>query len=251
MKIDLSDQVALVTGSARRVGKAIALELAKAGTHIMVHYHNSDKDTVRDTLHEIKSHGVDAFAVQADIATADGIATIFQKLSADFGRLNILVNSASLFNQNELMDVSLEDWQQSLNVNLTAPFLCTQAAVPLMRQNDTPGGAIINICDRGSMVPWPNFFDHGISKAGLWMLTKTSAVSLGKENIRVNGVLPGPVLIPPGMPEERWAEIGKSSPLKRTGQAEDVARAVVYLAAEDYITGTIIEVNGGEHLCGW
>jgi pteridine reductase len=250
MKIDLNDQVALVTGSAHRVGKAIALELAKSGIHIMVHYHNSDEDTVRDTLHEIKSHGVDAFAVQSDIGTPQGIEAVFNRLNADFGRLDILVNNASSFNRNELMDVSLEDWKQSLNVNLTAPFLCTQAAVSLMRQNDTPGGAIINICDRGSMTPWPDFFDHGISKAGLWMLTKTSAISLGEENIRVNGILPGPVLIPQGMTDEQWAEIGKSSPLQRSGQAEDVARAVVYLAAEDYITGTIIEVNGGEHLRG-
>jgi pteridine reductase len=245
MKIDLNEQVALVTGSARRIGKAIALELAKHGTHILVHYHASGESVVRDTLLEIKSKGVQAFAVQADLADPQGIDAIFQAVREHFGRLNILVNSASVFHHNRLMEVSLEDWQRSLNVNLTAPFLCTQAAVALMRENDPPGGAIINICDHGAVKPWPERADHGISKAGLLALTQVSALSLGAENIRVNAILPGPVLKPDGMDEARWQAIGQQTPLQRTGSAKDVARAVAYLVAEDYITGAILEVSGG------
>lgn len=248
MQIDLTDQVALVTGSAHRVGKAIALELAKCGVHILVHYHTADENIVRDTVHEIKSHGVDAFAVSADISTPDGVETVFHAIQEHFENLNILVNSASVFHQHALMHVTLEDWQESLDVNLTAPLLCTQMAVRLMRDNAPPGGTVINICDYGSIKPWPDRVDHNVSKAGLLMLTQVSALSLGEENIRVNAVLPGPVMKSSGMSEDAWETIGKKSPLGRTGSPEDVARAVAYLAAEDYITGTVLHVNGGEHL---
>lgn len=248
MQIDLTDQVALVTGSAHRVGKAIALELARRGVHIIVHYHSADDATVRDTLHEIKSHGVDAFAVQADISKPEGVETVFSAVEEHFSRLHILVNSASSFSGNRLLDVTLEDWNRSIAVNMTAPLLCTQAAVPFMRRNDPAGGGIVNICDYGSIRPWVERVDHGVSKAGLWMLTQISAASLGEDNIRVNAVLPGPVLKPPQGSDERWESLGQRSPLKRTGDAADVARAVAYLLSEDYITGTLFEVNGGEAL---
>lgn len=248
MRIDISDQVALVTGSAHRVGRAIALELARQGVHILVHYHRSTDDTVRDTVREIKSLGVDAASVQADVSTPQGVEDTFAALREHFGRLNILVNSASAFPIGTLQETSLDDWQQALDVNLTGPFLCTQAAVTMMRQNTPAGGAIVNICDKGSLTPWPQRAAHGISKAGLWMLTQTSAINFAPD-IRVNGVLPGPVLAPPGMSAERWQQIGREQTLAgHTGEAEDVARAVTYLVSESYITGALIQVNGGEHL---
>ncbi len=248
MRIELTDQVALVTGAAHRVGKAIALELARAGVHIMVHYHSSDEERVRSTVHEIKSFGVDAFSVQADVSKPEGVESVFAAIRESFGKLHILVNSASIFAKGSVAETTLEDWQQSLDVNLTGPFLCTQAAAHMMSENDPAGGAIINICDRGSIVPWPQRAAHGVSKAGLWMLTQTSAVSYAPQ-IRVNGVLPGPVLAPPGMSDERWQKVGQEQTLVETvGHAEDVARAVVYLASESFITGTMITVNGGEHL---
>ncbi|MCU0499806.1 MAG: SDR family oxidoreductase [Anaerolineae bacterium] len=248
MFIDLNDQVALVTGSAHRVGKAIALELAKRGVHLIVNYHSTPEDVVRNTLHEIKSHGVDAYPIRADVSTPLGVAEVFSAVREHFGRLNILVNSASVFPNGTLEVTSYEDWQQTLQVNLTGPFLCTQAAIPLMRQNDPKGGAIVNICDRGSITPWPERAAHGISKAGLWMLTQTSAINFAPD-IRVNAVLPGPVLAPPDMSDDRWQQIGRDQTLlQRVGSAEDVARAVTYLVSESYITGTMITVNGGEHL---
>lgn len=248
MQIDLNDKVALVTGSAHRVGRSIALELAKAGVNIMVHYHSADESQVRDTMTEIKSYGVDAFSIQADVSTEDGVKTIFDEVREHFGSLDILVNSASIFHKNDLMDVTLEQWQQSLSINLTAPFLCTQAAVKLMRENDPSGGSIINILDYGAIRPWADRADHSVSKAGLAMLTKISALSLGADHIRVNGVIPGPVLRDSGNSEEAWQKIGESLPIGHTGQPEDVARAVVFLASQNFITGTLMEVNGGEHL---
>lgn len=249
MPFDPADGVALVTGSAQRVGRAIALALARTGMHIMVHYHSANPDMARSTVQDIKSMGVDAYAVQADIGTAEGVGQIFSAVREHFGRLHVLVNSASIFQKRTLLEVSLEEWQQTLDVNLTGPFLCTQAAAALMRENTIPGGVIINICDRGVDGPWPEYAHHGVSKAALWALTQVSALSLGPD-IRVNAIVPGPVMKPAGrnMSDEAWADVGDTLPLERTGSAEDVARAVVYLVHEDFVSGALLHVNGGEHL---
>lgn len=248
MRVDLAEQVALVTGAAHRVGKAIALELARQGAHILVHYGTS-ADAATETVREIKSLGVSAYAVQADLSQKSGVETVFAALSEHFGKLHILVNSASNFQQRTLLEVSLDEWQETLAINLTAPFLCTQAAAALMRENDPSGGVIINILDKGALHPWPKYAHHSVSKAGLWMLTEVSAASLGPD-IRVNAVIPGPVMKPAGstMTDEEWAKVGHRTPLGRTGTPEDVACAVTYLAREDYISGAILPVNGGEHV---
>lgn len=245
MQIDLTDKIALVTGSAHRVGKAIAVALAKEGVHIMVHYNHSDEATVRETLHEIKSHGVKAFAFQADISQPEGIKLLIEAFKEHFEELNILVNSASVFPSADFMDITLESWDLAMNVNLRAPFLLTQAAAKLMKNNDS-GGAIINICDQGAFAPWPKRAHHGISKYGLWMLTQVSAVVLAPD-IRVNAIVPGPIL-KNNMSDEAWQKLGEELPLKKTGQPDDVGRAVIFLARENFLTGTKIEVNGGEHL---
>ncbi len=258
MQIDLSEQVAVVTGSAHRVGKAIALELARRGTSILVHYNSAPDETVRDTIREIKSLGVDALPVQADVSTPEGVDAVFAAADAHFGRLDVLVNSASVFPKGQLLDVRLEDWQRTLNVNLTGPFMCTQRAVTMIRatrQLDAErnsgmqsAAAIVNIVDKGAVTPWPERAHHGISKAGLYMLSLTSAVNFAPD-VRVNTVLPGPVMAPPGMDDARWQQIGQEQTLLgRPGHAEDVARAVAYLVTESFITGALIHVNGGEHL---
>jgi len=249
MRIDLTDKVALVTGAAHRVGRAIAIELAKNGVNILVHYHSSEPSQVRDTIQEIKSHGVDAFDVQADISQPEGVDVIFEALEERFGRLDIVVNSASNFQQRKLLDVSLDDWNTTMNINVRAPFLITQRAAGVMAENAVPGGVIVNIVDQGVDGPWVNYAHHGISKLALWGLTQVTAVSLGP-SIRANAVLPGPVMKPAGrnMTDEEWAKVGERNPLNRTGSGEDVARAVLYLCQEDFLTGTLIHVNAGEHL---
>lgn len=248
MRVDLTDQVALVTGGAHRVGKAIALELARRGVHILIHY-GSSADEATETVREIKSLGVDAYSVQADLSQPEGIENIFAALRENFGKLHILVNCAANFQKRDLLDVSLQDWQQTLAINLTAPFLCTQAAAAIMRQNEPSGGVIINILDKGALEAWPRYPHHSVSKAGLWMLTQVTAASLGPD-IRANAIVPGPILKPAGsnMSDADWAKVGQRTPLQRTGSAEDVARAVAYLAAEDYVNGAVIHVNGGEHV---
>lgn len=246
MKISLTDKVALVTGSAHRVGKAIAVALAKEGVHIIVHYNNSDPDTVRDTLHDIKSQGVDAIAVQCNISDPNDIPNLMDAVKERFGKLDILVNSASVFPTKNFMDISVDEWDLTMNVNLRAPFILTQHAARMMQDNIDGQGAIVNICDQGAFAPWPKRPHHGISKYALWMLTQVSAVSLAP-NIRVNAVVPGPVL-KAKMTDKEWTQLGHELPLNKTGDPDDVSRAVLYLLSESFITGTKITVNGGEHL---
>ncbi len=248
MRLELTDQVALITGSAHRVGRAIALALAKEGVHIMVHYNSATPEQVRTTLHDIKSFGVDAFAIQADIGTPEGVQEVMTATKDNFGRLHILVNSASVFPSGHLLDVTLESWELTMNVNLRAPFLFTQQAARLMLENNPPGGAIVNICDQGVERPWVKRPHHGVSKAALWSLTQVSAASLAPE-IRVNAILPGPVMkTNNGMTDDEWLQHGERTRLKITGEGDDVGRAVVYFVQESFITGALLHVNGGEHL---
>ena len=249
MQVDLTNRVALVTGSARRVGKAIALELARQGVNILMHYHRAEPAEARDTLQEIKSLGVDAYGVAADISQAGGVDTLFEALEEHYSQLDIVVNNASVFQRRDLLDVSLEDWDLTMAVNLRAPFLITQRAARLMARNPMPDGVIVNICDQGADGPWKARPHHGISKSALWMLTQVSALSLGP-GVRVNAIVPGPVMKPAGRitSDEDWARKGERSALRRVGQADDVARAVVFLCRENHITGELLHVNAGEHL---
>ena len=249
MRIDLSDKVALVTGSARRVGRVIALELAKEGAHILAHYHRAEASEVRETLQAIKSLGVDAHGVAADLSQAEGADIVFAALQGRYRSLDIVVNSASVFQRRGLLDVTLEDWDHTMAINLRGPFLITQRAARLMAENPIPGGVIINICDASVDSPWREYPHHCISKSALWMLTQVSALTLGPA-IRVNAIAPGAVMKPAGRvtSDEDWARIGERNVLRRTGTPEDVARAVVYLCQEDFITGELLRINAGQHL---
>lgn len=248
-RIELRDQVALVTGSARRVGRVIALELAQQGVNILMHFNSADFSQARDTIQEIKSFGVDAHAVQADLSAAEGVDIVMAAAEELFEQIDIVVNSASVFQMRDFMDVSLADWDLTMAINLRAPFLITQRAARLMAANPIPGGVIVNICDAGVDGPWRKYPHHGISKSALWMLTQVSALSLGPA-IRVNAIAPGPVMKSAGRDttDQEWAQVGRRSVLRKTGEPEDVARAVVYLCQEDHITGALLHVNAGEHL---
>lgn len=244
MRVELKGKVAIVTGGARRVGKAIALELARAGANVLVHYHAAPEELVKETVRESKSFGVEAYPVQADLRTAEGAAAIFEAHREHFSRLDVLVNSASNFQRRRLLDVTVEEWRETMDTNLTAPFLCTQHAIRAMLAQEPAGGVIVNIGDHGAIDPWVDFAHHGISKAGLLMLTKVTAATYGP-SIRANMVIPGLVMKADSLDESRWQALADQTPLKRPGTPEDVGRAVVYLASEDFLTGTILHVDGG------
>jgi pteridine reductase len=240
--MELDNRVALVTGAGHRVGKAIAMELARAGAHIVVHYNQSEA-TALETASQLRELGVRAVPIQADLGDVEQVDQLFQKLDAAFGTLNILVNSASIMPHGDILALSLEDWQQALDVNLTAPFLCAQFAARVMLARG--GGVIINIVDGSALKPWSRYPAHSVSKAGLDMLTRILAKALAPD-IRVNAVAPGPVLKPAEWSDERWERTATGTLLKRTGSPSDVARAVRFLIEQDYITGETLVVDGGE-----
>ncbi len=246
MEISLQNKVVCVTGSARRVGRTIALAFAEAGAHVVIHHHQSPTDA-QETAQLARQYGVDALICQADQSQPDEIERLFGEIKAHYGRLDILVNSAANFMQNKLLDISYEEWQTVLNVNLTGPFLCTQQAAQLMIEQGE-GGTIINISDNSGRYPWKGRPHHSIAKSGVLMLTEVSALSLGEHDIRVNAVVPGPVLKPPQDSVETWEKLGQRLPLKRTGSADDVARACLFLAKNTFITGSILGVDGGEFI---
>jgi NAD(P)-dependent dehydrogenase (short-subunit alcohol dehydrogenase family) len=245
--IELKGKVALVTGSARRVGQQIALTLAEQSMDVIIHYGSSSSaNEAAETANKARAMGVRAEVIQADLQQPDEINRLFAQIEEKFGRLDVLVNSAASFEKADIATMPLEEWNATLGINLTAPFLCSQHAVRLMREHNT-GGSIINIVDLSAFGVWKTFPAHSVGKVGLKALTELFALSVGPE-IRVNAIAPGPVMRDEGNSPERWAEIGKRLPLKKTGEATDVAQAVVFLATQPFLTGVTLRVDGGEAL---
>ncbi len=242
--LDLVGRVALVTGGARRVGRAIALALAGEGARVVVHY-NASAAEAEATVAEARANGATAIAVQADLTDRAAIARLFLAVDEAFGGLDILVNSAAVLEPADLLTATEVDWEQTIGLNLRAAFFCLQEAAARMKRNG--GGVIVNISDVAGRRPWKRYPIHSISKAGVEMLTQVAALALAPR-IRVAAVAPGPVMKPDRMSEARWAEIGASLPLQHAGTADDVARSVIFLLRNDYVTGETLPVDGGNGL---
>lgn len=240
--MDLKGRNALITGAAHRVGQVIALQLASKGVNILIHYHQSAAEA-EETVQQARELGVKAQALQADLRSTNAIQEMFASVDQISSHLDILVNSAAVMDRTDILNVSPEDWDRVMELNLKAAFFCLQTAAQRMQA----GGAIVNISDIIGLRPWVGFPIHAISKAGIEMLTKAAALELAP-TIRVNAVAPGPVLKPPGMSESRWLDIAVPSPLGVPGRPEDVARAVIFLLENDYITGETLVVDGGFQL---
>jgi NAD(P)-dependent dehydrogenase (short-subunit alcohol dehydrogenase family) len=242
----LEGRVALVTGAARRLGRAIARGLADAGADVAIHHHSSP-EPAEEAARELTLLGRRAEVFQADLADPEQISALFAKLEGAFGRLDILVNSAAVFVRKPVLEISPEDWDHTMNVNLRGAFFCSRHAARLMKREGS--GAIINISDVASFQPWPAYAHYCISKAGLVMMTRVLARALAPE-VRVNAVAPGPVLPPDELTAVERRELAEMTALKKLGTPEDVVRAVLFLTASDYITGETIVVDGGKMLRG-
>ena len=242
--MELRDKVAVVTGAAHRVGKAIAVALAQAGAHVVVHYFRA-AEHVPGTIAELQALGVQAVAVQADLSRPEGIDAVFGAAEAAFGGLDLLVNSAAIMETSDVLTLTPADWQRSLDLNLTSPFFCAQRAAHSMRARG--GGAIVNIADMSGLQPWARYPAHSVSKAGLIMATQVLAKALAPD-IRVNAIAPGPVVKPDEWSDEHWHALGQRTLLKRTGSGYDVARAAIFLLEADFITGHTLVVDGGRHI---
>ncbi len=243
--VELRGKVALVTGSARRVGKAIALELARHGMHQVIHHRNSDQEA-ESTTREIAALGVETLIVKADQSEPADVERMFSAIRERFGRLDVLVNSASTFEPSSILDMPFDDWKHTFSVNLDGPFLCSQQAARLMRARNG-GGSIVNILDLSALKPWKTYPAHSVSKTALAKLTEVMALALGPD-IRVNAIALGSILRDESRTPEQWESIGKRLPIGHTGDPADAAQAVVFLATQPFITGTILRVDGGDLL---
>lgn len=238
----LSGHVAVVTGAAKRLGRAVALRLAEEGADVVVHYRSSAAEA-QSAVAEIKKLGRRGFAIAADLSSVAEIKRLLDEATKHFGRLDILVNSAANFLPSSIVSTTEEVWDASLDANLKAPFFCAQAAAPLLRRSR---GTIINFADAGGLLGWPGYIAHCASKAGVVMLTKTLAKALAPE-VRVNAIAPGTITMP-GDPPEWQADFIKLAPLRRAGTPSDIADAVVFLAQAQFMTGQVLVVDGGRTL---
>lgn len=226
-----------------RVGRGIALELGAAGYDVAVHYHRSE-EAARRVSDELHGMGAEALLLQADLSQPEEIDGLFGRLREAWGALDLLVNSAAVFPRGRPEEVRPEEWDRVFALNARAPFFCAQRAAELMAGTE---GCIVNVADVAAFEAWPSYVPYAATKAALVSLTRGLARAWAP-GIRVNAVAPGPVLLPEGTtPEERERAAARTA-LGRVGSAEDVARAVVYLASAGYVTGEVLRVDGGAHL---
>ncbi|MBI9048533.1 MAG: SDR family oxidoreductase [Anaerolineaceae bacterium] len=234
---------ALVTGGARRIGKAIANTLAENGFHIYLHYfHSADQAEV--TAQQIRQSGSSCDTLQADLQDAHAIAEMMDEIRKKDTGLQVLVNNASVFQQASLDDTKIDEWDQMMQVNLRAPWLCVKSARDLLQKNN---GCVINMLDSGIEKIWTNHAAYQLSKVGLAHLTKLMAKEYAPM-IRVNGIAPG--LILPSAEEEvaHWDTLVNRLPMKKQGDPTDVVEAVLFLINQTYITGEILFIDGGYQL---
>jgi len=241
--MDPAGRVAVVTGGAHRVGRALSLGLARAGADVVVHY-NASADAARETVAAIEALGRRAIAVGADLGDPAQIDRPVEA-AADLGGLDILVNSASLFERAPVEAIDADAWNRVLAVNLRAPFLLTRAAAPLLRQRAP--GLVVNIADLSAFQAWPSFAHHAVSKAGLVHLTRVLARALAPD-IRVNAIAPGTVLPPVDFQGEDYADGSDRRVLRREGSPDDVVDALLYLVRAEFVTGQILVADGGRML---
>jgi NAD(P)-dependent dehydrogenase (short-subunit alcohol dehydrogenase family) len=240
--MEIRGKVALVTGGAHRVGKAITMMLARAGADVVVNYFSSHR-AADETVAEAQALGVRARAIQRDVADWEQVRGMADTIMAEFGGVDIIVNSADLFDKTPIPTDDVSSWQRVTGITIDGPFFVCNALVPSMLARG--GGAIVNIVDLSAWEPWPNFAAHSVSKAGLLAFTKQLALELAP-TIRANAIAPGPVLPPPDYDAASAAKSAQGTLLRRWGTAEDVAFAVRYLLEADYVTADVITVDGGE-----
>lgn len=235
--------VALITGAARRIGAAIARDLAGAGWTVAVHHHRSADDAAA-LVAAIEAGGGRARAFAADLACEEETAALVGRVANTLGPVSCLVNNASLFERDEALTATKESWDRHLRVNLRAPFVLTQM---FARQVPVEGGAVINLLDQRVWALTPHFTSYTVSKTALWTLTQTLALALAPQ-VRVNAVGPGPTLPSPRQTAEQFARQWSGLPLARPVAPEEIAAAVRFLLDAPSVTGQMIAVDGGQHL---
>lgn len=243
----LNERVALITGG-RRIGAVVATELARAGADVAVVYRSSRADA-EATVRDVASLGRRAVALHADLRDPTACEHVVEEVVEQLGRLDVLVNMASIYRARPFDELVLSDWDDQLAVDLRSAWLCAQAAVPHMRR--TGGGRIINFSDwvAASRRPrYRGYLPYYVAKAGVVALTEALALELAPDEILVNAVAPGPIVAPEGTTAEEVAQVERATPLGRWGGELEIAKAVLALIETDFITGETVRVDGGRHV---
>lgn len=240
--MDPKGKVALITGGASRVGGAITLGLAKAGADVVIHYRSSSA-AAELVAAKARQQGVDALTVQANLGDAEGAQALGETVETAVPSVDILVHGASPFIATPLDSIRLPTWRLVMGVVVESFLWLAQRFGPQMQQRGE--GAMVTVLDLGAFQPWPSYLAHGVSKSALWALTRNLAVELAPE-VRVNAVVPGPVLPPPDYTEAQIAEGAQNTLLGRWGTPQDAVDAVLFLVRSSYVTGEALVVDGGE-----
>lgn len=238
----LEGKVALVTGAAKRLGRAVALRLAEEGADVVIHYRSSQREA-QDAVRDIENLGRRAVAIAAELGNVAAVKGLIDDATKHFGRLDVLVNSAANFLPASMVSTTEEIWDAALNTNLRAPFFCAQAAAPWLKRTH---GVIINFGDTGGLLGWRGYIPHSVSKAGVIMLTKALAKALAPE-VRVNAIAPGTITMEGDAPEIE-ADFIKRAPLRCSGRPADITDTVLFLVHSKFITGQVLVVDGGRTL---
>jgi NAD(P)-dependent dehydrogenase (short-subunit alcohol dehydrogenase family) len=237
----LSGKVALVTGGAKRLGRAAALELAQAGADVAVTYLHSEKEVQR-TRKELEKNGARVLAIRCDVTDPESVSAAVKKTVVELGGLDILVNNAGAYETVSFEDLTLQQWDTIFGVNVRGPFLMSQTAQPHLRRRK---GTIINLGSLGGLRAWPSHSHYCSSKAALHMLTKAMAKALAPE-IAVNCVAPGMIDLGQKSAAAFMSRMAKQTPMQRNGTGDDVAAAILFFAtAPSFITGQVLYVDGG------
>ena len=235
----LKGKTVLVTGAAKRIGRAIALALAERGANVAITYLGSQLEA-EDTVRALVAHDVDAFAARCDLRDPESILETMASVIEEFGQLDLLVNNAGIFESEALENISVDQWDAMFATNTRAPFLMAKAAHPHLRATR---GRILNIGSLGGLHPWATHAHYCTSKAALHMLSQTMAKAWAPE-ISVNCIAPG--MIVQGEVEEAYEHFARKTPMQRNGTADDVAAAAIFFAtAPHFITGQLLAVDGG------
>jgi len=258
--MELNGKVAIVTGGAVRLGKALALALAEQGARLVIHY-GSSAGPAQETVTEIKAMGSDALAVQADLSQSGQAPSIVERAVAHFGQVDILVNSAAIFEPGKWDDTTEANWDRHFAINLKSPFFLSQAfakhvgperACPEQSRRACPehsrrAGHIVNIADWRGVRPGTGHVAYTLTKAALIAMTKSLALALAP-NIQVNAIAPGMILPPPGKDQSYLERQAGQIPAQRVGSPQEIAKALLFLLRSDFVTGELIFVTGGQHL---
>jgi NAD(P)-dependent dehydrogenase (short-subunit alcohol dehydrogenase family) len=245
--MELVDRVALITGG-RRIGAAVAIELARRGADVALVYRSS-RTEAEETATAVRSAGRRAAVVQGDLTDPGACEAVVAGTIRDLGRLDVLVNMASVYRRVPLDELSVRDWDDSLAVDLRAAWLCARAAIPHMRR--VRGGRIVNFADWVAASGRPRYvgyLPYYVAKAGVVALTEALALELAGDQILVNAVAPGPIVAPEGTSDEEFAAVERATPLGRWGGEAEIVKAVLALIDSDFITGETVRVDGGRHL---